>query len=129
MTVAGADVAFFGLLKPTGDSSEMTVSPRLSGVNLLSTRLFPAAIVNGTAITMAEVESILKQAGPTATPLTEAQRKQMQMEAVAMLIDDVLMEQFLKKNGRLWMMDCQPWKSYARNWLTFQRLLGQPLEN
>src|SRR6266513_6341205 len=60
----------------------------------------PAAVVDGTAISMAEVESVLKQAGPTATPLTEAQRKQMQMEAVGMLIDDVLMERFIKKNGR-----------------------------
>src|SRR5947209_6165002 len=59
----------------------------------------PAALVDGTAITMAEVEAVMKQAGPTATPLTEAQRKQLQMEAVGMLIDDVLMERFLKKNA------------------------------
>jgi peptidyl-prolyl cis-trans isomerase C len=48
---------------------------------------------------MAEVESVLKQAGPTATPLTEVQRKQLQVEAVGMLIDDLLMEKFLKKNA------------------------------
>jgi parvulin-like peptidyl-prolyl isomerase len=59
----------------------------------------PAAIVDGTAITMAEVEGVLKQAGPTATPLTEAQRKQLQVEAVGMLIDDLLMEKFLRKSG------------------------------
>jgi peptidyl-prolyl cis-trans isomerase C len=59
----------------------------------------PAAVVDGTAITMAEVESVLKQAGPTATPLTEAQRKQLQVEAVSALIDDLLMEKFLRKNG------------------------------
>jgi parvulin-like peptidyl-prolyl isomerase len=60
----------------------------------------PAAVVDGTAISMSEVESVLKQAGPTATPLTEVQRKQLQIEALAMLIDDLLMEQFLRKNGR-----------------------------
>jgi len=59
----------------------------------------PAAVVDGTQITMAEVEGVLKQAGPTATPLTEMQRKQLQMEAVGMLIDDLLMEQFLRKNA------------------------------
>jgi peptidyl-prolyl cis-trans isomerase C len=59
----------------------------------------PAAVVDGTAITVAEVESVLKQAGPTATPLTEAQRKQLQVEAVSALIDDLLMEKFLRKNG------------------------------
>jgi peptidyl-prolyl cis-trans isomerase C len=59
----------------------------------------PAAVVDGTAITLAEVEAVLKQAGPTATPLTEAQRKQLQIEAVGMLIDDLLMEKFLRKNA------------------------------
>src|SRR6266849_10054630 len=58
-----------------------------------------AAVVDGTQITMAEVENVLKQAGPTATPLTDMQRKQLQMEAVGMLIDDLLLEQFLRKNA------------------------------
>ena len=59
----------------------------------------PAAVVDGTPITMAEVESILKKAGPTATALTDAQRKQLQLEALGMLIDDLLMERFLRKNA------------------------------
>jgi parvulin-like peptidyl-prolyl isomerase len=59
----------------------------------------PVAIVDGTPITMAEVEAVLKQIGPSPTPLTEAQKKQMHMEAIGMLIDDLLMQQFLRKNG------------------------------
>jgi peptidyl-prolyl cis-trans isomerase C len=59
----------------------------------------PVAVVDGTPITMAEVEAVLKQGGPTATPLTAAQRRQMQMEAVGMLIDDLLMQQFLRSHG------------------------------
>ena len=59
----------------------------------------PAAVVDGTPITMAEVEGVLKQGGPTATPLTESQRKQLQMEAVGMLIDDLLLEKFLRKSA------------------------------
>lgn len=59
----------------------------------------PAAVVDGTTISMAEVENVMKQAGPTATPLTDMQRKQLQLEAVGMLIDDVLMEQFLKQHA------------------------------
>jgi parvulin-like peptidyl-prolyl isomerase len=59
----------------------------------------PIALVDGTAITLAEVEAALKQTGPTATPLTEAQKRQMQMEAVGMLVDDLLMQQFLRKHG------------------------------
>jgi peptidyl-prolyl cis-trans isomerase C len=66
---------------------------------LLKPAAKPAARVDGTDISMAEVEAILKQGGPTATTLTEVQRKQLQMEAVAMLIDDLLMERFLRKNG------------------------------
>jgi peptidyl-prolyl cis-trans isomerase C len=59
----------------------------------------PVAVVNGTPITRAELDAVLKQAGPTAAPLTEAQKRQMQVEAVGMLIDDLLMQQFLRKNG------------------------------
>ncbi len=59
----------------------------------------PAALVNGTAISMADVDALLKQGGPTATPLTELQKRQMRMEAVSMLIDDALLQQFLSKNS------------------------------
>jgi parvulin-like peptidyl-prolyl isomerase len=59
----------------------------------------PVAIVDGTPITMTEVEAVLKQIGPSPTPLTESQKKQMHMEAIGMLIDDILMQQFLRKNG------------------------------
>jgi peptidyl-prolyl cis-trans isomerase C len=59
----------------------------------------PAAVVDGTPITFAEIEAILKQAPPSPTPLTEAQRRQMQMDAIAMLADDILMQNFLRKSG------------------------------
>jgi parvulin-like peptidyl-prolyl isomerase len=59
----------------------------------------PVAMVNGTAITMAEVEQALKQAGPIATPLTELQRKQMRQEALSLLIDDLLLQEFLRKSA------------------------------
>jgi PPIC-type PPIASE domain/SurA-like N-terminal domain len=59
----------------------------------------PAAVVNGIAISMAEVEQALKQAGPTATPLTELQRKQMRQEALSLLIDDILLQEFLRRHA------------------------------
>jgi parvulin-like peptidyl-prolyl isomerase len=59
----------------------------------------PAAIVDGVAISMAEVDALIKQAGPMATTPTEGQHRQMQHDAVNMLIDDLLMQQFLKKNA------------------------------
>jgi peptidyl-prolyl cis-trans isomerase C len=59
----------------------------------------PIAVVDGTPISAAEVEAVLKQAPPTPQTLTEAQRKQMQMEAVGMLIDDLLLEQYLRKTS------------------------------
>jgi peptidyl-prolyl cis-trans isomerase C len=59
----------------------------------------PAAVVNGTAISMEEVESLLKQGGPTPMALTEAQKKQMQFEVLNVLIDDLLTQQFLRKHG------------------------------
>ncbi|MFM7150419.1 MAG: peptidylprolyl isomerase [Gemmataceae bacterium] len=56
------------------------------------------AVVNGVQISQGELDAVLKVAGPVAVHLPEAQRKQRQMECVAMLIDNVLMRQFLEKN-------------------------------
>lgn len=58
----------------------------------------PAAVVNGVAIQSAELDTVLKAADPVPVTLPEAQRRKRQMEALAMLIDNVLMRQFLEKN-------------------------------
>jgi peptidyl-prolyl cis-trans isomerase C len=57
-----------------------------------------AATVNGEAITMADVETVLKR-DPTPTELTAIQRRQRELEALGMLIDDLLLQQFLQKNA------------------------------
>jgi peptidyl-prolyl cis-trans isomerase C len=59
----------------------------------------PAAVVNGEPITIEEVEAVLMHEPPSAKPPTEVQRRQMQLEALSLLIDDRLIQQFLKKNG------------------------------
>jgi peptidyl-prolyl cis-trans isomerase C len=58
----------------------------------------PAAVVNGVAITTAEIEAVLKASGPAPVQLAESQRRQRQMEALAMLIDNLLMRQLLQKH-------------------------------
>jgi peptidyl-prolyl cis-trans isomerase C len=58
-----------------------------------------AATVNGAVITLADVEAALKARGPMATPPTEQQRRQMQLEALSMLIDDLIMQQFLRQQA------------------------------
>jgi parvulin-like peptidyl-prolyl isomerase len=55
-----------------------------------------AAVVNGEAIPMAEVQAILDERPPP-VPLTEEQRKEMRKAALNMLIDDALMRQYLRK--------------------------------
>jgi peptidyl-prolyl cis-trans isomerase C len=57
----------------------------------------PAAVVDGEAITRADLENALKMVGPTAVPLTEQQKVQMREDALEMLIEDTLMHQFLRK--------------------------------
>jgi peptidyl-prolyl cis-trans isomerase C len=57
-----------------------------------------AAHVNGETITLAEVDAVLKHTLPL-TPLTAAQRRQMRIEVLADMVDDLLVRQFLKKNG------------------------------
>ncbi|MCS6867031.1 MAG: peptidylprolyl isomerase [Gemmataceae bacterium] len=57
-----------------------------------------AATVNGETITLAEVDALLKQTLPL-TPLTAAQQRQMRIEVLADMVDDLLLRQFLRKNG------------------------------
>lgn len=57
-----------------------------------------AATVNGEVITLAEVDAVLKHTLPL-TPLTAAQRRQMRVEVVSDMVDDVLVRQFLRKSG------------------------------
>ncbi len=59
----------------------------------------PAAIVNGEAIPMAELEAMLKQAGPMPVAVPEAVRKQQQRFALDALINEALLRQFLKQNA------------------------------
>src|SRR5262249_30038623 len=58
-----------------------------------------AALVNGEAITLDEVDAILQRKPSTASPLPEVQRRQMQLDALSMLIDDKLVQQFLQTKG------------------------------
>ncbi len=59
----------------------------------------PAALVNGEPITLAEIDAVLQHEPTTPTPPTEVQRRQMQLEALSLLIDDHLVQQFLRKHG------------------------------
>jgi peptidyl-prolyl cis-trans isomerase C len=61
----------------------------------------PAAVVNGEEITMAEVEAVLKRQPPQPTAMPEKMQIAVRREALAMLIDEMLLHQFLRKN-------CQP---------------------
>jgi peptidyl-prolyl cis-trans isomerase C len=57
-----------------------------------------AATVNGESITLADVDAVLKHTLPL-TPLTAAQRRQMRVEVLSDMVDDLLLRQFLRKNG------------------------------
>jgi peptidyl-prolyl cis-trans isomerase C len=57
-----------------------------------------AATVNGEPIALADVDAVLKHTLPL-SPLNTAQRRQMRLEVLSDLVDDVLLRQFLRKNG------------------------------
>src|SRR5204862_159635 len=59
----------------------------------------PVATVNGVAISRAELDAVLKAGEPEAVPQPAAQRRQRQVEALALLIDGVLMRQYLDKHA------------------------------
>lgn len=77
----------------------------LAGLALLASSVFaqgpskPAAVVNGEPISVAEVEATLKQVPLMQNQPTEAQSRQMRAEVIGQLVDDLLMQQFLRKNG------------------------------
>src|ERR1700730_15290926 len=58
------------------------------------------AVVNDVAISAVDLKKVLEMAGPMPVHLPEAQRRMRQMEGLAMLIDNVLMRQFLEKQAR-----------------------------
>jgi peptidyl-prolyl cis-trans isomerase C len=59
----------------------------------------PAAVVNGEAITQAELEWALRLPGPSPQQMSEAQQRLHREEVLNFLIDQKLMEQFITKNG------------------------------
>jgi parvulin-like peptidyl-prolyl isomerase len=58
-----------------------------------------AAVVNGEAITLAEVDAILKSRPIQSMKPTEADYREMQKEALNMIIDERIMQQFLHKHA------------------------------
>ena len=56
------------------------------------------ATVNGEGITYAQLEPVLKLAGPVPADLPEGQRRELYREALGMQIDDLLLQQFLSKH-------------------------------
>lgn len=62
----------------------------------------PVAVVNGEPITAAELDRIVDMEMKTrfrVLPATEMQRRQLRLEVAGMLVDDLLMQQFLRTNG------------------------------
>jgi peptidyl-prolyl cis-trans isomerase C len=60
----------------------------------------PVAVVNNEPISLAEVDSILHtHGGPMPVEITEAKRREMRREVLGMMIDDLLLEQYLRKTG------------------------------
>jgi peptidyl-prolyl cis-trans isomerase C len=57
------------------------------------------AVVNGEPIPRAELDAALKLRPPVVMPLTASQQRQMQQEALAALIDELLVRQFLRQNA------------------------------
>ncbi len=59
----------------------------------------PAAVVNGEAIPLVAVEAVLNRGGPQAVQVPEAKLREMRYAAVGMLVDDILLQQYLRQNG------------------------------
>jgi len=59
----------------------------------------PAAVVNGEPISMADVKAVLDTVPPPVVPATTEQKREMQHNVVDMLINDLIMRQFLRQHA------------------------------
>lgn len=59
----------------------------------------PVAVVDGQVITLADVEGVLKDRGPLPVQLPEEKRRQMRLEMLGLMIDDILLQKHLRQNG------------------------------
>jgi peptidyl-prolyl cis-trans isomerase C len=60
----------------------------------------PAAIVNGEQITLADVDAAVRvMNGPSAVSISESARRQKRLEALTVLMDNLLLQQFLRQNA------------------------------
>jgi parvulin-like peptidyl-prolyl isomerase len=57
------------------------------------------AVVNGDPILASELEAVLKTVSQPPTPMTEGQKAELRASALNMLIEDLLMRQYLRKNA------------------------------
>ncbi len=58
-----------------------------------------AAVVNGETISVADVETVIKSRGPIPVEIPAEKRKALRREVLEMMIDRLLMEQFLRRQG------------------------------
>lgn len=60
----------------------------------------PAAVVNGEAISLAEVDAAVRvMSGPSAVQISDSKRRQMRLEALGLLMDNLLLQQYLRANA------------------------------
>ena len=59
----------------------------------------PVAVVNGETITAADLQQALRWIGPSPVAVPSTRKRQQDLEALSLLIDDLLMDQFLRSSG------------------------------
>jgi parvulin-like peptidyl-prolyl isomerase len=94
--VAGAALA---VVTSRGQAQTPPPSPAPTAMPPTAAPAKPLAVVNGDIISLAEVDAVLNQDGPRPVQLTETQLREMRMRTVALMIDEMLIEQFLKQAG------------------------------
>jgi peptidyl-prolyl cis-trans isomerase C len=80
-------VALAALAAPAADARDPSAAGKV------------AAVVNGEPIPLEDVEAIVRPRPVGQSKLSEAERLELQREALDMLVDDVILRQFLRKNA------------------------------
>ncbi len=93
---AWTGTAFCGILGSTMAAPAPQAAPARAAAPAIPANK-TVATVNGEAITYGQLAPVFKQAGPLPAGLPEAQRRALYREALGTLIDDLLVNQFVRK--------------------------------
>lgn len=82
-----------------GAFAQVPPPPPTAGTATVANPAGPAAVVNGEPISLGELDAVLRREGPAPVEMPEAKKREMRLAVLGAMIDDLLLQQFLRQYG------------------------------